>query len=96
MKSRYSALSFTGRALTLESLTMSATKILWGQIAIVVLIVLATTWAALSRYQPLHPVNNPIAVEEGNHRLFGRVLVRTLKQRYCNDHVAAIVKCDGQ
>src|SRR5712671_5807949 len=40
------ALSLTGESLTLRKPAVSATKILWGQITIVVLIVLATTWAA--------------------------------------------------
>jgi type IV secretion system protein VirD4 len=38
--------SLTGESLTIRKPAVSATKILWGQIAIVVLIVLATTWAA--------------------------------------------------
>src|SRR5260370_11584556 len=38
--------SLTGASLTIRKPAVSATEILWGQIAIVVLIVLATTWAA--------------------------------------------------
>src|SRR5712691_3990473 len=40
------ALSLTGESLTIGKPAVSATKILWGQIAIVVLVVLGTTWAA--------------------------------------------------
>src|SRR5712671_2511345 len=46
LKLRSGALSLMGESLTLGKPAVSATKILWGQIAIVVLIVLATTWAA--------------------------------------------------
>ncbi len=46
LKFRSGALSLMGESLTLGKLAMSATKILWGQIAVVVLIILATTWAA--------------------------------------------------
>jgi type IV secretion system protein VirD4 len=46
LKFRSGALSLMGESLTLGKPAVSATKILWGQIAIVVLIVLATTWAA--------------------------------------------------
>ena len=46
LNSRCGALSFMEKSLTFQKASMSATKILWGQIAIVILIVLATTWAA--------------------------------------------------
>src|SRR6266446_6817242 len=49
LNSRCGALSFMGSVSLSGKHAVSATKILWGQITIVVLIVLATTWAATQR-----------------------------------------------
>src|SRR5260221_13788376 len=61
-----------------------------------VLLLLVPAAGPSSRYQPLHPAQHGIAVEESNHLRLDRILSRSPQHCDRDDDIAPIIEGNGQ